>query len=169
MAGRDTQDVFTKDGLVDGERATLCGDPKTGAGQSGLWGDRYCQNELSTRLFSENVQIALKLLGERVHETHTQSPARFYIECGRKTYTFITHRYCDVIVRLARQSHPDFAIPRWIGVLGRIRDKLIDQKHRRNRAISSDFNAVLYADIHLTGGHGVIEVLAHVAQIGPKV
>lgn len=43
--------------------------------QSGLWCYRYCQNELSTRFFSENFQTALKLQSERVHEAHTQSPA----------------------------------------------------------------------------------------------
>jgi hypothetical protein len=83
----------------------------------------------------------LKLLRKSVHQAHAQAQARFDIECWRKTNPFVPHGYYDGVLRRALQLHPNSAISSRVGIFGRVCDEFVDQKHRGNGPISSDFDA----------------------------
>ena len=53
------------------------------------WVQWQRQNELGAWLFSQDLQVTLKLLREGIDEAHAQSPPRFDIERWRKTDAFV--------------------------------------------------------------------------------
>src|SRR5262245_4634870 len=114
--------------------------------------------------------ISTQLLCERRNDSHSQSLAFGQVEVARQSDPVVTHRDLKSVRVQPGKAYPDVSVgPIRKGILGGVRDKLVNNQSYRNRSIGIEDKSPSSIDNELAPRGGANHVGADLLQVRAEV